>query len=84
MVTHLPELLVLTIDVDPVLLHERKGIASTLVSQEARDVGVVARGITIFREGAITATNPEVRTRYAERRIREIRTCRAKDLRVIG
>ena len=40
---HLPELLVLAVDVDPVLLHERERIAGTLVGQEVGDVCVVAR-----------------------------------------
>ena len=55
MATHLPELLVLAVDVDPVLLHERQGVGSTLVGQEARDVGVIARRIAVLGEGAITA-----------------------------
>ena len=55
MVTYLPELLVLAVDVDPVLLHERQGVGSTLVGQEARDVGVIARRIAVLGEGAITA-----------------------------
>ncbi len=53
--THLPELLVLAVDVDPELLHEREGVARTLVGQEAGNVGVRARRIAALGEGPIAA-----------------------------
>ena len=55
MATHLPELLVLTVDVDPEVLHEREGVAGALGGQEARDVGVVARRVAVLGESTITA-----------------------------
>jgi hypothetical protein len=53
-----PEALVVTVDVDPVLLHVGQKIVATLFLQDVRDVGVGTSGVTAGLVGAITVVGP--------------------------
>jgi hypothetical protein len=53
-----PEALVVTIDVDPVVLHVGQEIGATLRCQDIRDVGVGTSGVAAGLVGAITVVGP--------------------------
>lgn len=53
-----PKALVITIDVDPVLLHVAQKIVTTLCLQDVRDVGVGTSRVTAGLVGAITVVGP--------------------------
>lgn len=55
----LPELFVLTVDVDPEVLHERQRATSTLSGQQASDIRVFTARVTERGKGAIAMVGPE-------------------------
>lgn len=55
-----PEGLVVTVDVDPVLLHVGQEIGATLFCQDVCDVGVGTAGVAARLVGAVTVVGPAI------------------------
>jgi hypothetical protein len=55
-----PERLIITINVNPVLVHVRDQIGAVLCLQNLRDVGVCARRVAVGLVCAVTVIRPEM------------------------